>query len=105
MRFSGEDPVACVPLAGEVTDLGLIFERTKVEARMESRQLALGVSVLGLVGDLHYVVCARGAFGYQELQVFEGDTIEVMGSTAIPIQTTSEAMAIVVSLCGTALVL
>lgn len=105
VRFFGEDTVACAPIAGEVTDIGLIFDRTKVEARMEFRSLDSGANVLDLVGERHYIVCARGEFSYQEMQVFEGDTIEVMGSTAIPIQTTSEAMAIVVSICGTALVL
>lgn len=105
VRFFGEDTVACAPIAGEVTDIGLIFDRAKVEARMEFRSLASGVNALELVGERHYIVCARGSFTCQETHLDEGDTIEVMGSTAIPIQTTSEAMAIVVSICGTALVL
>lgn len=99
VRFAGEDAVACAPTAGEVTDIGLIFDRAKVEARMEFGQLAPGLTTLELVGDRHYVVCARGAFGYQKLQAGEGDTLEVMGSTAIPITVLSDTTAIVISIC------
>ncbi len=100
VRFSGEDTVTCAPIAGEVTDIGLIFDRAKVEARMVYRSLPSGVNVLEPTGERHYIVCARGSFICQETHIDEGDTLEVMRSIAIPITVLSDTTAIVVSICG-----
>lgn len=84
LRFSGEEPIHCRLLHGEVLDLGLIFRPSKVRTEFTVYSFNAAQSV-----DFHtdspvtYLFCARGQVQASNGVLLTGDTLKITGLGAL----------------------
>jgi|GEM_PF-391666 len=87
LRFSGETPINCRLVNGEVIDLGVIYRRDKVKADLTVQQLEAGKSSkLFLDSGTHYLFCAAGTFSSLGNSVETGDTLRIQGAGELELQ-------------------
>lgn len=91
--FSGNESKDCEPVGEEVTDLGIIYRREKVEASMETKNFPAHPvqKMMSLPTGIHFFICAKGSFSVNGLSVSEGDTLRTEGETSLTVETNEGA--------------
>lgn len=89
LHFSGETPIHCALLGGEVTDLGLIYRRDKIHAEMRIEEFPDARNPpqqLDLVQGVHFIYCSEEALEIADHLLEKGDSIKLEGPAKINIQ-------------------
>lgn len=86
VRFAGEETFSCAPIADEVTDIGLIFDRVQIDAQMERKSFIRGQHRLELRTGFHFMICTRGRFECRGLHVETGDTLQAAATSSFAIE-------------------
>jgi environmental stress-induced protein Ves len=74
--FAGEDLIYCKNLNEQVTDLGLIFKRDRVQAQMITQAFTDDLVVTFAKG-IHFIFCLEGQFATNDHLVQQGDTLRI----------------------------
>ncbi|MGZ3805450.1 MAG: HutD/Ves family protein [Pseudobdellovibrionaceae bacterium] len=85
IHFSGESPLHCSLLGGEVTDLGIIYRRDKISAVM-CREEFLDTCSLDLPEGIHFIYCLNEPLKIAENFLDSGDSLEITGPAKITIE-------------------
>lgn len=89
LDFSGDTPIMCRLVRGEVLDLGIIYRRGQVAASMTVQTLAAGKSEKLILGSgSSYLFCAEGSFMVLGNRVEVGDTLRVQGGGEMEVTST-----------------
>jgi environmental stress-induced protein Ves len=83
LRFPGEKNIECSLLGGPVTDIGLIFDRERVDAKMRLEQLTKGPHSFDLSPGVHFFFSLRGGFECEGLMLAEGDTLKIWNKSSV----------------------
>lgn len=82
LHFSGEPPLHCALLGGEVTDLGIIYRRDKISAMM-CREEFMDTCSLDLPAGLHFIYCFDEPLKIAEQILESGDSLEIAGPAKV----------------------
>jgi environmental stress-induced protein Ves len=118
--FRGEEKIICEPIAGAVTDLGVIYNREKVrvDARILSNfnnetkvnlnilsktysgQSALGTSdsMVGTSDSLNFLFCAQGSIVVNGIMAEEHDSFKIQDESNIDLKANKDAIGILISI-------
>ncbi|MBC7370990.1 MAG: HutD family protein, partial [Bdellovibrionaceae bacterium] len=77
-KFSGDVPIHCQILGDEVIDLGLIYRRDKLSAKMELLQLSKP-EIQYFEPGTHLFFCLSGGLKVNAIKANEGDTVMLEG--------------------------
>ncbi len=77
-------------LGGEVVDLGLIYQREKVLARMAFKKFE-GRHEIECPRGVNYFYCVSGDLKAENIQAKVGDTLKVIGIKNISVECSSSA--------------
>lgn len=92
LRFSGETPMDCRLVSGEVSDLGVIYRRDQISANLTVNQIEAGKSSkLLLDSGTHYLFCAAGIFSALGNSVETGSTLKIQGTGSLELYSSSGA--------------
>lgn len=97
MHFSGEEPMHCRLINGEVLDLGLIFRSTKVRAEFSVIELQNAkLSDFAAQGVATYFFCAKGQVRAGKELLQSGDTLKVLGQGLVSLSSDDGAICYVI---------
>jgi hypothetical protein len=85
IHFSGETPLHCALLGGEVTDLGIIYRRDKIRAEMFVNEFPEDQQ-LDLPKGIHFIYCSDESLKVTDHVLEAGDSLRIEGPAKIMIQ-------------------
>ena len=98
-HFSGEEPIHCRLVAGEVLDVGLIFRPKNVQAEFVVEDLeAAKVSHFFTDSKVTYVFCAKGQIHADKELLETGDTLKITGSASLALSSAAGARVYLIKL-------
>ncbi|WP_413561438.1 HutD family protein [Bdellovibrio sp. HCB209] len=82
LSFAGETLISAELIEGPIVDLGVIYQRDKIQAKMQILNLS-EAGTLDLKAGVHFIYCLRGMLKLGDHKIHAADTLRVDGSAQL----------------------